>query len=164
VGPWTATLGAIRLNPSPFSHAAPTRAPAFRSPWLSSSHVGSSLRQSFPLAHFHKRARGLLACSSLHVNSLRLGARLHHCSLLARLGPPHWPAPGRAQMFGSATANTPPSHPEAGFFIYDHVFPSGDPFSRSPLSSKTSFPVLSPSPFSQSLASNTLAQQSLVKT
>jgi hypothetical protein len=95
--------------------------------------------------------------AALHVNSLRLGARLHHCSLLARLGPPHWPAPGRAQMFGSATANTPPSHPEAGSFIYDHVFPSSL-LTITAFFKNHSFPVLSPS---HSLQTHSLNSHSL---
>jgi hypothetical protein len=97
--------------------------------------------------------------AALHVNSLRLAAQLHHCYLLARLGPPHWPAPGRAQMSGSATANTPPSHPEAGFFIYDSVFPSRDPFLTITAFFKNhSFPVLSPS---HSLQTHSLSSHSL---
>jgi hypothetical protein len=114
--------------------------------------------QPFPLAHFHKQTCGLLVCSSAR-QFVEIGSPAAPLFPAGSVGPPPLAGPGKSPDVCSATANTPPSHPEAGFFIYDSVFPSRDSLLTITAFFKNhSFPVLSPS---HSLQTHSLSSHSL---
>jgi hypothetical protein len=134
VCPWTARLGAIRLNPSPLFMQHPLERQRFAQP---SSRCPTSAPQPFPLSHFHKRTCGLRACCSA-CQFVEIGSP--GCTIVpCWLG---WVHPiGRPREEPRCLAGPQPTHhrpiPKRAFSYMTLCFPLVIPFSRSPLSSKS---------------------------